>query len=248
MDLGLKGRAYLVTGSSRGLGFATAAALTAESAEVCINGRDASAVERAVKELGARAHGVAADNTDPATADSLVRAVLDRFGRLDGAFISTGGPAPSTAMETSDEMWRCGFESVFLGPVRLARRCIAALGDGGAVGLVLSSSVRSPIPRLALSNGLRPALAMTAKTLADEVGHQGIRVFGLMPGRIATDRVTEAERADPALRERRNVAIPLGRMGRPEEFGRVAAFLLSPAASYITGCVVPVDGGMIRAL
>jgi 3-oxoacyl-[acyl-carrier protein] reductase len=116
---------------------------------------------------------------------------------------------------------------------------------------VLSSSVRSPLPHMAISNGLRPGLAMVAKTLADELGPAGVRVNGLLPGRIGTDRVAELDAAtgDP---ERARLAaleqIPLGRYGDPEEFGRVAAFLLSPASSFVSGAMVPVDGGMLRSL
>jgi 3-oxoacyl-[acyl-carrier protein] reductase len=124
------------------------------------------------------------------------------------------------------------------------------MDDGAAIGLVLSTSVREPIPHLAISNGLRPGLAMTAKALADELGPCGVRVFGLMPGRIATDRITEIDEAsgDPeSARQRFEEAIPLRRYGRPEEFGRVAAFALSPAASYLTGLMIPVDGGSLRS-
>jgi 3-oxoacyl-[acyl-carrier protein] reductase len=136
---------------------------------------------------------------------------------------------------------------VFLGAVRLAREIAGALGEGGVIGFVLSSSARSPIPGLAISNGLRPGLAMVAKTLADEVGPRGIRVVGLLPGRISTDRTLELT---PDEQQRRGLAetIPLRRFGEPAEFGRVAAFLLSPAASYLTGVMVPVDGGALRSL
>ena len=125
------------------------------------------------------------------------------------------------------------------------------LGDGAAIGLVLSSSVREPIGHLAISNGLRPGLAMTAKALADELGPRGIRVFGLLPGRIATDRMVQIDGRSPdpeAARRASEAAIPLRRYGEPAEFGRVAAFALSPAASFLTGVMLPVDGGMLRAL
>jgi 3-oxoacyl-[acyl-carrier protein] reductase len=128
---------------------------------------------------------------------------------------------------------------------------VGALGpDGGSVAWVLSSSVRSPIPGLAISNGLRPGLAGLAKTLADELGPRGVRVNGLLPGRIATDRTVALDDVggDPeAARRRSESAIPLGRYGEPAEFGRVAAFVLSPAASYLTGAMIPVDGGLLRA-
>jgi 3-oxoacyl-[acyl-carrier protein] reductase len=136
---------------------------------------------------------------------------------------------------------------VFLGAVRVARAVVPHLSDGGAVGLVLSTSSKSPIGGLEISNGLRPGLAMWSKMLADELGPRGIRVFSLLPGRVLTDR-TKSLTPDPADRERVAQAIPLRRYGQPEEFGRTAAFLLSPAASYLTGLVVPVDGGALRTL
>ena len=138
---------------------------------------------------------------------------------------------------------------MLLGPLRLVRALVPHLGEGAAIGFVLSTSVRQPLEGLAVSNGLRPGLAMTAKGLSDELAPRGIRVLGLMPGTIATDRIAEIEAAsgDPAgTRARAEAAIPLGRVGRPEEFGRVAAFLLSPAASYVTGTMVAIDGGRLR--
>ena len=140
---------------------------------------------------------------------------------------------------------------MFLGAVRLCREIGQALPSGGSLALVLSSSVRAPLTDMAISNGLRPGLAMVAKTLAEELGKQGVRVNGLLPGRIGTERVAELDAAggDPeAARAAALKTIPLGRYGEPEEFGRTAAFLLSPAASFVNGAMVPVDGGMLRAL
>jgi len=140
---------------------------------------------------------------------------------------------------------------VFLGAVRLARAAAAVLGKGGVIGFVLSGSVYEPIPGLAISNGLRPGLAGFAKTLATELGPRGIRVVGLLPARIDTDRVRELDAlsGDPeAARARSEASIPLRRYGTPEEFGRTAAFLLSPAASYLTGLMLPVDGGAMHAI
>ncbi|MFD7507957.1 SDR family oxidoreductase [Streptomyces sp. NPDC059853] len=250
MDLGLAERVYVVTGGSKGLGHATAAALVADGARVVLSSRDAERVEAAVAALGApdRVTGLAADLADPEAAGRLAALALERYGRLDGALISVGGPPPGTAASVSDEQWRTAFESVFLGSVRAARTFAAALTGEGAIGLVLSSSVRSPVGGLGISNGLRPGLAMVAKDMADEFGPRGIRVLGLLPGRIATDRMTQLDAAFPDTRKAALAGIPLGRYGEPEEFGRTAAFLLSPAASYLTGSVVPVDGGALRAL
>jgi len=171
--------------------------------------------------------------------------------RLDGALVSVGGPPTGTVTATTDEQWTAAFGSVFLGAVRVAREVAAELGDGGSIAFVLSTSVRAPLPAMAVSNGLRPGLAMVAKQLADELGPRGIRVNGLLPGRVGTERVAEldAMREDPeAARAAARERIPLGRYGEPSEFGRAAAFLLSPAASFVSGALLPVDGGALRAL
>ncbi len=180
------------------------------------------------------------------------------------ALISTGGTPPGTVSATTDEAWRSAFESVFLGAVRLARLLAADLasqsdgaatgattGTGGSSVLVLAASVRVPIAGLPISNGLFPGLAGVVKALADELGPSRVRINALLPVRIATDRVREfdALSGDPdEVRARQSERIPLRRYGEPEEFGRAAAFLLSPAASYITGAMIPVDGGAIRSI
>jgi 3-oxoacyl-[acyl-carrier protein] reductase len=253
MDLGLRSRVYLVTGGSRGLGFATAQVLVAEGARVVVSARDEKAVTRAAAELGGPEHavGLPGDNADPGSAERLVAAAVARYGRLDGGLISVGGPPPGGVTEATEEQWRAAFESIFLGSLRIAKAIASSIGDGGSICLVLSTSVRTPVPGLAISNGLRPGLAMVAKTLADELGPRGVRVNGLLPGRIATSRTKELDdvTGDPeAARARHNATIPLRRYGGPEEFGRVAAFLLSPAASYLTGVMLPVDGGLLRTI
>jgi 3-oxoacyl-[acyl-carrier protein] reductase len=252
MDLGLRDRVYLITGGSRGLGLATAQALVADGARVVLSARDAAGVAEAAAGLGeGHAVGIAADNADSGAAARLLAAAREAFGRLDGVLISVGGPPGGGTEATGDDAWRAAFESVFLGAVRLARLAAAELGEGGSIAFVLSSSVRAPIPALAISNGLRPGLAGVAKTMADELGPRGIRVNGLLPGRIATGRVREldARSGDPdEVRARLEGGIPLRRYGEPGEFGKVAAFVLSPAASYLTGQMVTVDGGLQRAI
>jgi 3-oxoacyl-[acyl-carrier protein] reductase len=251
MDLGLKDRVYLLTGAAGGLGLATAQALVDDGARVVISSRSQESVDRAVAELGPLATGVAVDNADRDAAQRLVATARDTFGRVDGALISVGGPPAGPILDKSEDEWRSSFETVFLGAIRLAVTIAAELAEGGSIAFVLSTSAKAPIPGLGISNGLRPGLAMAAKNLADELGPRGIRVNGLLPGRVDTDRVRHLDSLadDPeAARAAATRSIPLGRSGRPEEFGRAAAFLLSPAAGFLTGVMLPVDGGMSRSL
>jgi 3-oxoacyl-[acyl-carrier protein] reductase len=252
VDLGLKDKAFIVTGASRGLGRAVAQALVDEGAKVVVSSRSADSVATAASELGDEcAVGVAADNTAEDTPARLIGAAKERFGRLDGVLISVGGPPATDVMNTSAEQWRTSFETVFLGAVRLATAAADAMDDGGSIAFVLSTSVVQPLSGLAVSNGLRPALAGVAKSLVDELGPRGIRVNGLLPGSIETERTRElnALAADPAAaRASAERAIPLGRYGEPAEFGRVGAFVLSPAASYVNGVMLRVDGGVVRAI
>ncbi|MFE6097091.1 SDR family oxidoreductase [Streptomyces massasporeus] len=246
MDLGLKDRVYVVTGATRGLGNATARELVTDGAKVIVSGRDEKTVAEAAAELGPNAVGVAVDNADPEAAARLIAAARENFGRFNGVLVSVGGPPAGFVADNTDEQWQTAFESVFLGAVRLARAAAAEMEAGGVIGFVLSGSVYEPIPGLTISNGLRPGLAGFAKSLSDELGPRGIRVVGVLPGRIDTDRVRQLDAlsADPeATRAASESRIPLRRYGAPQEFGRVAAFLMSPAASYLTGVMVPVDGG-----
>ncbi len=254
MDLDLTDRVFIITGGARGLGRATAEVLVAEGARVVLSGRSADTLAVARAHLGPACVTVAADNSDAATPGLLLDAAQEAWGRLDGALISVGGPPKGTVLDVTDEEWTTAFGSVFLGAVRLSREIGNALGRGGGGGslaLVLSSSVRAPLAEMAISNGLRPGLAMVAKTLTDELGPRGVRVNGLLPGRIGTERVAELDESTGdalAAREAAEQTIPLGRYGEPAEFGRAAAFLLSPAASFLTGVMLPVDGGMLRSL
>ena len=251
MDLGLNERVYIITGGSRGLGRATAECLVADGARVVLSGRTADALDEAVAVLGDAAAGVTADNTDADTPARLIATARERWGRLDGALISVGGPRKGPVTGISDQQWSAAFGTVFLGAVRLAREIGAELGEGGSLALVLSSSVRAPLADMAISNGLRPGLANVAKTLADELGPRGVRVNSLLPGRVATERVAELDAATGDAEAARTAAIatiPLRRYGEPAEFGRAAAFVLSPAASYVSGSMLPVDGGILRAL
>ncbi len=251
MDLGLADHTYIVTGGTRGLGRATAEVLIAEGARVVVSSRSQESVDETVAALGPAATGVVADNADADTPARLVAAAREEFGRLDGALISVGGPPAGPIAERTEDEWRAAFDSVFMGALRLATTIAGALEDGGSIAFVLSTSVKEPLANLGISNGLRPGLAMAAKTLAGELGPRGIRVNGLMPGPIDTDRAREldASTGDPvAAKESKLAGVPLGRYGEPEEFGRAAAFLLSPAAGFMTGVMLPVDGGLLHGL
>lgn len=249
MQLGLTDRVFLVTAASSGLGLAGARALAAEGARVCLVARRADALAEAAASMP-QAITLAGDLADPDLVQRAVDAAGEAFGRVDGALVSVGGPPKGGVVSTTDEQWIAAFGSVFLPAVRVAR-AVAGACDAPRLAFVLSTSARTPLPDMAISNGLRPGLAMLVKQLADEIGPAGGRAVGLMPGSIATDRMNylHSQAPDPeAARRATAEAIPLRRMGTPEEFGRVAAFVLSDAASYLSGCLIPVDGGAMRTI
>ncbi len=262
MDLGLKEKVAMVAGGSRGLGFAVARALAAEGASVSIVSRDASAIEKAgakiEKETGAPVLALPADVRGASAIARWRDATLRRFGGVDLLFTNSGGPPAGKFGDLDDAAWQSGFELLVLSAIRMVRSAVPSLRErgGGAIVLATSSSVKEPIANLTLSNVLRASVAALAKSLAAELAADRIRVNHLIPGRIATDRLREldeihAAKAGISLEEQQKraaSAIPLGRYGAPEEFGRAAAFLLSEAAAYVTGASLQVDGGLIRSV
>ena len=262
MDLGLTNKVAMVGGASKGLGFAVAKALAAEGAHVVIAARDEDAIERAAATINAGTGGRALPvRADLSKADAITRwhaAATDEFGGVDLLFANTGGPPAGTALSFDDMAWHGAFDLLLLSVIRAVRLVVPSMRarGGGAILVGTSSTVKEPFPNLALSNVMRAGVTSLVKTLSLELAADQIRVNSLLPGRLATDRLAHldaihAENAGITLEEqqkRGGAAIPLGRYGAPDEFGRAGAFLLSDAASYITGAALQVDGGLIKGL
>ncbi|HUQ78514.1 MAG TPA: SDR family oxidoreductase [Patescibacteria group bacterium] len=254
MDLGLNELRALVGGGSSGLGAAIATTLVEEGARVAIAARPGARLETRARATGALA--VPADLSTPDGPGSAVAASVAGLGGLDLLLVNSGGP-PGGDFATLDEAtWAAAIDGVLLAALRLVRAALPHLRESAApaIVIILSSSVREPIPGLTTSNVLRPGLVGLVKSLTAEIAP--IRINGIAPGRVSTDRIahldglraTATGRPIDEIRDEMIARIPLGRYGDPSEVGRLGAFLLSPAASYVSGAIVPIDGGLIRAL
>jgi 3-oxoacyl-[acyl-carrier protein] reductase len=262
LDLGLEGKVALVTAASKGLGRAIATELAREGASVVISSRDEEALARTAAEIreetNAEVDHRAADLTSAEEIGALISHVTVRFEGIDVLVNNTGGPPAGTFEDLDDEAWQGGFDQILLSLIRCVRGVLPSMRErgGGRIVNVASSSIKQPIENLTLSNTFRAGLAGLAKNLSIELAPDGILVNTLGPGRISTARsesmdTSQAESRGVSLEEVRGefeARIPLGRYGTPEEFARTAAFLASPANSYVTGQAILVDGGMVRAL
>jgi 3-oxoacyl-[acyl-carrier protein] reductase len=244
MNLGLEGKVALVTAASSGLGFATAKELVSERAQVVICGRNEDRLENAVallQEIGGEdaAVGLVADVADQADVRRLVANTVETFGGLDLLVTNAGGP-PSGGFDSFEaDTWQKAVDLTLMSAIHLIQEALPHLRDSeaGSILTITSTAAKQPIPALILSNAIRPAVLGLTKSLSQELGPDGIRVNSILPGWTPEEEAAKI-----------GAAIPLGRIGQPEEFGRVAAFLLSPAASYVSGAMLQVDGGRTGGL
>ncbi|MBI2619245.1 MAG: SDR family oxidoreductase [Ignavibacteriales bacterium] len=262
MDLGLRNKVAMVAGASKGLGFAVAKALAAEGAQISIASRQTASIQAAKTAIKQSANvevfACAADVKSPEAIERWKNDTVREFGGIDLLFANSGGPPAGGFLSFDDKAWKEAIDLLLLSAVRLSRVVIPVMKQrgGGSILFSTSSSVKEPQENLVLSNVVRASVPALAKTLSREFAADGIRVNNLMPGRIDTDRVRELDEINAAkkkisLEEQRKLvkaAIPAGRYGTADEYSRAAVFLLSPAASYITGATLQVDGGYLRSV
>jgi len=262
MDLGLKHKVALVTGASRGLGFAIAQLLADEGAQVVINSRDSQKLRKAAEliqqKTGQEVITIAGDVTQSEVPLQLVETTVARFNGLDILITNAGGPPPGAFENFDDETWYKAIDLSFMSQVRLIRAALPHLKNSSAASVltITSISVKQPVPNLVLSNSIRAATVGLTKTLALELGNQGIRFNSILPSWTETERVIELLSARAKMNgttikeeiEKQSRESVFGRMAKPEEFARAAVFLVSPAASYLTGVMLAVDGGMYKGV
>ena len=261
MDLGLKGRVAMVGGASRGLGYAVAEALAREGAIVSISSTTETSIEAAGQKLAATGAQVLAMPVDVRNPDHIAawgRTTIEKFGGVDLLFSNAGGPPSGEAVSFDDAAWQNAVDLLLFSTIRMVRAVVPSMKQrgGGSILVSTSASVKEPIPNLGLSTVLRASVSALAKTLALELAPDKIRVNQIIPGRIDTDRVKQLDEiagrkqgiSAEQAKAKSMATIPIGRYGEPLEYGRVAAFLLSDAAAYMTGATVQVDGGLIRSV
>jgi 3-oxoacyl-[acyl-carrier protein] reductase len=261
MDLGLKGKVAMVAGASRGLGFAVAEALARDGALVSMSSSNLASIDEAAKRISAGGATVLGTVVDVRNADHITgwaEKTRERFGGIDLLFTNGGGPPSGAAVSFDDAAWQSAIDLLLFSALRMVRAVVPSMKarGGGAILMSTSASVKEPIPNLGLSTVLRASVSALSKTLALELAADKIRVNQIIPGRIDTDRVKSldeiAARKQGITAEQAKTkaigTIPMGRYGEAAEYGRVAAFVLSDAAAYMTGSTVQVDGGLIRSV
>ena len=250
MDLQLREKTLLVTAASKGLGLGVARALASEGANVIICSRDEDALKEAVTALGDRGEYVVADVTRVDDIVRLMEHVRETYSALDGMFVNAGGPPPGPFESLSDHDWQAAFGLTLMSAVRLTREALPLLKAAESPSILYNTSisVKEPIDNLLLSNAIRPAVVGMMRTLSREIGPMGIRVNAVCPGWVRTDRVKQLLAKNPSREGEIVAQIPLGRMGTPDEFGAVCAFLLSPVSSYIHGALLLIDGGLYHGM
>ncbi len=262
MNLNIEGKVFMVAASSKGLGFGIARELAKNGATVCLASRTKNEVEAAAQKLrtktNATVHASVFDASEAKSIENWVNEVAQAFERIDGLVVNAGGPPPGNFDDFTDDDWQAAFNLTLMSAVRMIRGVLPHMrsGGGGSVLTITSLSVKEPINGLLLSNVFRSGVASLVKSLANELAGENIRVNNLIPGRIDTDRVKSLDKnisekqgiPVEKIKEQHEALIPLGRYGTTEEFGKAGTFLLSDAASYITGASLVVDGGLLKGV
>ena len=262
MDLNLKDKVIMVAAGSKGLGYGIAEACAQDGAIVCISSRSQENVDNAAKQLlaagASAAHGMTMDARDGDSIRAWFAAVVEKFGRIDGLVINAGGPPAGKFDDFDEQAWQDAFELTLMSAMRMCKAVLPTMREqgSGSILTVTSLSVKEPIPYILLSNVMRSGVVSLVKSLSKDIAPQGLRINNLVPGTIYTDRIKglnahnakKANTTPAAIKEQGEAGIPMGRYGMPEEFGKAGAFLLSDAASYVSGATLVCDGALSRTV